>query len=190
MANEFGNVGAISASNQRMASKSVETAAGGAEWEAFYGGTWRDISSDFTYDVSQAGNSFARCIRWDDGFRSYRQDRGLIIRKKEKQEPEEPDQEDIVTFASVFATSTAISTGISLGTQTFKNILEPAISKTKIGQFFANKPVTGFGKFLSANKVGFAFTALNLMQDTGQTPTEKGIQAVLSLGTGIILGWL
>ena len=173
----------MSQSAERLSNKKLEGIE--AEYEAFYGGYWRDISSDFRDDVSKEGNSFVRAIRWDnDGFRSYRNDRGLIIRKKDKSEPQE-DKEDIISLTSVFLQSTAISTGISIGAQTFKNILEPAISKTKFGQFFANRPVTGFGAFLSTNKVGFAFTALNFVQDTGQTTSEKLGQAAISLGLGI-----
>jgi hypothetical protein len=82
MANEFGNVGAVT-SSQRTAAKSIEVLnPTGAEWEVFYNGYWRDISSDYQWDTTSEGNTILRAIRWDDGFRSYREDRGLVLRKK------------------------------------------------------------------------------------------------------------
>jgi hypothetical protein len=198
MANEFGNVGAVSnLSKIRLSNKQFEVASPeGAEYEAFYGGYWRDISSDFRYDVSKAGNSFARCIRWDDGFRSYRVDRGLIIRKKEDSDDDD-DSKTNRTFGSFlidddggaetlknFGKSAAISFGISLGTQSFKKYLEPVILKTALGKAFTTKPLSGVGKFLGENKVTLAFTAFNLFQDTGQTNSEKLAQAATSIAVG------
>src|SRR5574343_84031 len=85
MVNEFGNVGAISNSQTRLANKTLESLSSGgqAEWEVYYNGYWRDVSSDYDWDVTQAGNTILRAIRWDnDEFRSYREDRGLILREK------------------------------------------------------------------------------------------------------------
>ena len=190
MANEFGNVGALSRSNQRLNQKHLETSSSiEAQWEAFYGGYWRDISSDFSYDVTKDGNTIARCIRWDDGFRSYREDRGLIIREKTKQEEggAPSTSEDIVTFGTTFAKSFATSAAISVAASSFKNLIEPQLAKTTLGKVLTKAPLTGVGSFLSQNKVGLAFTAINLLKDTGQSTSEKLGQAALSLGISLVL---
>ena len=63
----------------------AEAGKGEAEWEAYYGGYWRDIHDGYFEDISKEGNVFTRCIRWDGkGYRSYRNDRGLIIRPKQR----------------------------------------------------------------------------------------------------------
>jgi len=64
-------------------SKYGKAGSGDAEWEAYYGGHWRDIHGGFKEDISKAGNAFTRCVRWDGGYRSYRNDRGLEIRRKD-----------------------------------------------------------------------------------------------------------
>lgn len=189
MANEFGNVGAVSQSSVRAQSKEMEvsTSVGGAEYEAFYGGYWRDISSDFSYDVSKAGNSFARCIRWDDGFRSYREDRGLIIRKKEKSEDDQSQQVDSDDAGPIetFSRAMGVAVGVNLAVQSYNNLLKPQLAKTALAKLFNGNPGTQIGKFLNANKVALFFTGLTLVQDTGQSTSEKLTQAALSLGIGI-----
>ena len=125
MANEFGNVGAIggNVSDIRLAAKKLEVGTNGtAEWEAFYGGHWRDISGDFHEDQTKDGNTITRCIRWDDGFRSYRNDRGLIIRKKNEEQEVQKEAlspgEDILHHAGLFGKSFAYTAGVSLGVST------------------------------------------------------------------------
>lgn len=193
-----------------------------AEYEAFYNGYWRDIDSNFTQDMSKAGNSFVRAVRWDNsGYRSYRNDRGLIIRQKEKdrdkdieeelievapeveEESFQPDPFNILNtvertetdisaiegessfigaFAKSFALSTEISFATSLTSKSFTKFVEP-----KIAQQFGSLGGSKVGDFLSKNKVGLAFTALNLVQDTGQSTTEKLTQAAISLGTSALI---
>ena len=190
MANEFGNVGAVSESQTRITSKQLETSTstGGAEYEAFYGGYWRDISSDFSYDVSKAGNSFARCIRWDDGFRSYREDRGLIIRKKEKPSEDQTQEVDedrgpVETFGRAFG----VALGVNVLNASYNSFLKPKLAQTALAKLFTGRPGTQIGKFLGENKIALAFTGLNLLQNTGQSTSEKLGQAALSLGVGIAL---
>jgi hypothetical protein len=86
-----------------------------AEWERKYwtDGEWVDIHSNFSWDVSKAGDRFLRAQRWDGGFRSYREDRGLELRKKQK-----PDRQTIEDaergFGKAFITGAAKSTLTSL----------------------------------------------------------------------------
>lgn len=83
-----------------------------------------------------------------------------------------------------FVKTAAIGTGISIAAQGFKNILEPALAKTVLGNLLNKVP--GTGSFLSNNKVTLAFTAINLFSDTGQSTIEKLGQAAISIGVGIV----
>lgn len=61
----------------------------GAEWEVFYNNTWRDIESNYSWDITQEGNTILRAQRYDSGeYRSYREDRGLILRRKNDKKEE------------------------------------------------------------------------------------------------------
>lgn len=189
MANEFGNAGAISQSTVRIDSKKLEVSfSSGAEYEAFYGGYWRDISSDFFYDTTKAGNTIARCIRWDDGFRSYRVDRGLIIRKKETPEDStSPDDDDLITGGDIFASfakSAGVAFGLSLGVEAFNKRIQPKLAKTVLGNLLTKQPTSAFGKFLNDNKITLALTAYNLFKETDQSTAEKLGQAATSIAVG------
>jgi len=70
---------------QRRSRSRAQNGTSSADWEAYYNGTWRDIHPNFHEDITKDNNIITRCVRWDSGeFRSYRNDRGLKIRKKEK----------------------------------------------------------------------------------------------------------
>lgn len=92
----------------------------GAEWEAFYGGYWRDVSDDFRWDTTKAGNTILRAIRWDNGeFRSYREDRGLILRKKGTDDEETAKALQGIDYESFLmnipkAFATSVATGLVL----------------------------------------------------------------------------
>lgn len=207
----------MSQSAERLAGVALE--GNEAEYEAFYGGYWRDISSDYREDVSKAGNSFVRCIRWDnDGFRSYRNDRGLIIRKKEKEEDSDEQESSAVSipkaneevdlpevFGSVdtetrrqidetdivdvgpmetFGRALGVSLGVNLLNQSYNNLLKPKLEPI-FSKIFTGNPGGPIGKFLGQNKIALAFTGLTLLQDTGQSTSEKLTQAALSLGIGV-----
>ena len=86
MAQNFA-INAFSDTMMKSIKGSVEQAiSSGAEYERQYwttGDNWVDIYSTFTDDISKDGNAFVRAQRWDNGgYRSYRCDRGLVIRKK------------------------------------------------------------------------------------------------------------
>jgi len=163
MANEFGNVGAVaSISETRMTAKNIETVTGLAEWEVYYNGTWRDVSSDFMWDITLAGNTILRAIRWDDGFRSYREDRGLILRKKEKEE-EKRIQDEILPLGTTFAKAFGTSAAVALGVNTIRNT-------------FRSAPV---GVILGAAEI---FAGMQLGKDPTKTKSEKLYGAFLTAG--------
>lgn len=214
MANEFGNVGAISNSQTRLANKKLEdiSSGGQAEWEVFYNETWRDVSSDYSWDVTQAGNTILRAIRWDnDEFRSYREDRGLILREKKDDEEggggaEDGDDvagddlsEDILDSGSrsdstslfkEFAKTAALSFGVGLVNELYKTKLEPKLNQTTLGKFLNRPKVSPVSKFLSANKITLAFTAYNLLQNNGMSAGEKLGNAATSIAVGYAAGKL
>jgi hypothetical protein len=91
----------------------TKTASTGAEWEVYYNGYWRDVSDDFQWDVTKDGNTILRAIRWDNGgFRSYRDDRGLILRRKTDDEEQKQAQQQI--DYSNFFSNAAKAFGVSL----------------------------------------------------------------------------
>ena len=97
--------------NQRRISKTTTKFFQGAQWERYYGSdnTWVDIHDDFHEDVSKAGNVFTRCLRWDGEFRSYRNDRGLEIRKKEDGgDPASVGRSFVSGFSKAAATTLAL----------------------------------------------------------------------------------
>lgn len=139
----------------------------GAEWEVYYGNSWRDVSDDFRWDVTQEGNTILRAIRWDSGeFRSYREDRGLILRKKGSDDDEKKAQQQI-DYGS-FLTSAGQSFGISLAAGTLLQLV-PQL-----------KPA-----FVIAGVVGFAFKSVEIVQAVaeGQLPAN-----ILLSTAGSILG--
>jgi hypothetical protein len=137
MANEFGNKGAISLSRVRLSTKQTEMVmrGGEAEYEAYYGGYWRDISSDYMEDVTKDGNTITRCIRWDGDFRSYRNDRGLIIRRKgEDDEPSNTPStgEDILDHLKIAGKAFVYSAAVSLGARAVGSAFKLSKSRTQL----------------------------------------------------------
>jgi hypothetical protein len=176
-----------SESTNRLYAKDIEKGSSttGAEYEAFYGGYWRDISSDFKEDVSKAGNKFTRCIRWDDGFRSYRNDRGLIIRKKDKTqegEPFDPDN-DLVGSLQTFGGALAFSTTFHFAFEGVKGKLEPALARSSLNSLIPKS----VGSFLSKNKGPLIYTGMNLLLNNDKSAGEKLQQAGIDLAVGTAL---
>ena len=106
----------VSETTSRSINFRLEQATSDAEWEVYYNGTWRDVSDDFRYDVTKEGNVILRAIRYDNGgFRSYREDRGLILRRKQKEEAKREFFENINynsllgNFAASFGTTVAVN---------------------------------------------------------------------------------
>lgn len=97
-------------SSRRLGASTERFTKGFASYEAYYNGTWRDITSDFYEDITKDGNTIVRAIRWDGGFRSYRKDRGLIIRKKEDRPS--PGSNIVNPFLQTFITASVATIAI------------------------------------------------------------------------------
>jgi hypothetical protein len=204
MANEFGNAGALSAhkfntegvfkgirygteSQFKLAAKTVDIFNNGSQWEVFYGGYWRDIASNFSWDTTQEGNTILRAIRADDGHRSYRADRGLILQQKKQ---EEKDVDDLLSFGSDFTRAFGTSMAVSLGV----NIIKETFNINPMGVVLGSSlAIAGysFGQDLSLQSatINFAKTALSFALLTA-IPKKYGAFAipVLSVLSGIIKG--
>ena len=122
---------------------------GGAEWERRYSSDnqWVDIHDNFTYDVSKAGNGFVRAIRWDGGFRSYRTDRGLEIRRKQR------DSTPEVNFAKSFMRSFAGAAAANIAIKGLSLVPGP------VGM--AAKTVNAFSKSGVFKVAALSVTAIN-----------------------------
>lgn len=127
-------------SSRRLGASTERFTQGFASYEAYYNGTWRDITRDFYEDITKDGNTIVRAIRWDGGFRSYRKDRGLIIRKKSDAEQSGSNIVNpfLNTMVTALVTNLAlkgmslvpgpvgvVARGINIlaGTKTFRNVL-------------------------------------------------------------------
>jgi hypothetical protein len=128
---------------------------GEAEWERLYSSDneWVDIHSNFSWDTSKEGNSFLRAQRWDGGFRSYRADRGLEIREKQKPSRATISQAE-KTFGKAFASSAAKSTLTSLALYGLSFVPGPIGATVRTANAFSKSKL-----FLSA---ALAVTGLNV----------------------------
>lgn len=172
---------------------------GTAQYEAYYNGTWRDITSDFFDDVSKAGNTFVRAVRWDGGFRSYRYDRGLIIRKKKDSKGAGLAPNIVNPFLNTMVTAVAtnlalkgmslvpgpvgvVARGINIlaGTKTFRNVLIGAgVVTTGINILKGESIEQGLGRAVGQIAGGYMGGKLgSLVKLPRVTPVRQTVQAI------------
>jgi len=127
-----------------------------AEWERLYSSDneWVDIHSNFSWDTSKEGNRFLRAQRWDGGFRSYREDRGLEIRRKKRPERQTISQAE-KTFGKSFASSATKSALVSLALHGLSFVPGPIGTTVKVANAFAkSKLFLGAALGVTAYEVG------------------------------------